>query len=145
MNNKTLIDQINSTLLGNNLIFKTFEEARLYYNIPDDKLYLKIIDHPRSLNKIHLQGKIVHYIGNGVKLHPGYPGGNQLYASQLPIIRHFSNYNTIYIFRKLLNGDVVCMGQYAYQTMKKNIALTGFTYYEIKLYRKEEFFYTKKI
>lgn len=126
-----------------NQVFKTFDEAKLYYNIPDDKLYLKIIDHPNSLNKILLQGKIVYYIGTGIKLYPGYPGGNQLYASQMPLIKHFSKYNTIYIFRKLINGDIICMGQYAYQNMKKQIALNGFTYYEIKFYRKDNFYYVK--
>ena len=127
-----------------NLVFKTFDEAKLYYNIPDHQLYLKIIDHPNSLNKILLQGKIVNYIGNGIKLYPGYPGGNQMYAAQLPIIEHFSKYNTIYIFRKLIDGDIVCMGQYLFQNMRKKIAETGFTYYDIKFYRKDQIFYVSK-
>jgi len=124
-----------------NQVFKTFEEAKLHYKIPDDRLYLKIIDHPSSLNKILLRGKVVNYIGKGIKLYPGYPGGNQSYASQFPIIQHFSKFNTIYIFRKLIDGNIVCMGQYLFQNMKKKIAETGFTYYDIKFYRKEEIQY----
>jgi hypothetical protein len=127
-----------------NPIFQSFDEAKLYYNIPDERLYLKIIDHPRSLNRILLRGKIVHYIGSGLKLYPGYPGGNQLYSSQLPIIQHFGKFNTIYIFRKLIDGNVICMGQYTFQGWTKKIALTGFTYYDLKFYRKEEIYYIKE-
>lgn len=121
-----------------NQVFKTFDEAKLYYNIPDNRLYLKIIDHPNSLNRIRLQGKVINYIGSGIKLYPGYPGGNQMYAAQLPIIQHFGRFNTIYVFRKFIDGNIVCMGRYIFQNMIKKIAETGFTYYEIKLYRKEE-------
>ena len=130
--------------MSNQEIFNSFDEARQYYNIPEDRLYLKIVDHPRSLNKILLRGKIVNYVGNGIKLYPGYPGGNQLYASQLPIIRHFGKFNTIYIFRKLINGDIVCMGQYVFQNWNKKIALNGFTYYNLKFYRKEEIYYIQE-
>jgi hypothetical protein len=130
--------------MNHNPVFKNFDEAKLYYNIPDDQLYLKIIDHPRSLDKILLRGKTIHYIGSGIKLYPGYPGGNQLYTSQLPIIRHFGKFNTIYIFRKLMNGDIVCMGQYVFQNWTKKIALNGFTYYDIKFYRKEEIYYIQE-
>jgi hypothetical protein len=130
--------------MSNQEIFNSFDEASQYYNIPEDRLYLKIVDHPRSLNQILLRGKIVHYVGNGIKLYPGYPGGNQLYASQLPIIRHFGQFNTIYIFRKLIDGRVICMGQYVFQNWTKRIALTGFTYYHLKFYRKEEIYYIKE-
>lgn len=130
--------------MNNSQIFQSFDEARLFYNIPDDELYLKIIDHPRSMNQILLRGKIVHYIGRGVKLYPGYPGGHQFYASQMPIIIHFSKFNTIYMFRKLIDGSVICMGKYMFQNMTKKIALTGFTYYDIRFYRKEEFQYIRE-
>ena len=125
-------------------VFNSFDEAREYYKIPDDRLYLKIIDHPRSMNQILLRGKIVHYIGSGIKLYPGYPGGNQLYAAQLPIIQHFGRYNTIYMFRKLIDGRVICMGKYMFQNMTKKIALTGFTYYDLRFYRKEDIQYIRE-
>jgi hypothetical protein len=122
-----------------NQVFKSLEDAKSFYKLPRDELCLFMEDHHKSLERILLRGKIIYYIGEGPKLFPGYPRGNQMYYNQLPIIRYFNKNHSIYLFRKLLDGDVICMGKYTFQSIRKVISNSGFTYFEMKLYRIDDF------
>lgn len=117
-------------------VFTSYEEARLAYNIPDNDIYLKITNHPKSLNRILQSGNVIHYVGEGSKKYPGYPSGNQMYCRQIPLLNKIS-YNYVHVFNKISENKVIHLGLYTIMSFKKKESFYGFTYFEIRMKRKD--------
>ena len=98
---------------NNKKVFSSYDEARLAFNIPDNDLYIKITNHPKSLNKITRAGNVLHYIGEGCKKYPGYPSGNQMFYRQVPLLRKLEKNNYIHAFNKTADDRVIYLGLYS--------------------------------
>jgi hypothetical protein len=118
-------------------VYNSYEEARLAYNIQDNDIYLKITNHSKSLNKILQSGNVIHYVGEGCKKYPGYPSGNQQYCRQIPLINKLSYNNYVHVFNKISENKVIHLGLYSFMNLKKKESFYGFTYFEIKMKRKD--------
>jgi hypothetical protein len=118
-------------------VFNSYEEARVAYNIPDDDIYLKITNHPNSLNKILQSGNVIHYVGEGSKRYPGCPSANQMYCRQIPLLKKISYNNYVHVFNKISENKIIHLGLYTIMSYKKKESFYGFTYFEIRIKRKD--------
>jgi len=114
-------------------VFSSYDEARIAFNIPDNDYFIKITNHPKSLNKILRTGNVLHYVGEGCKKFPGYPSGNQMYFRQLPLLKKLRNDNYVHAFNKTSDNRVVYLGLYTLMNFIKKESFEGFTYFEIRL------------
>ena len=117
-------------------IYKSYDEARKAYDIDDNDMYLKITNHPNSLNRIDYGGKIVYCVGKGLMSSQGFPIGNQMYHRQLPFLEKISLNHFIHIFNKIDENTVVHLGLYPLIHFRKVLSFEGFSYFEIKMRRK---------
>jgi hypothetical protein len=117
-------------------VYKSYEEARLDLNIPDNDIYLKITNHPKSLNKILYNGNVLYYVGEGSKSYPGFPSGNQMYGRQMPLFNKLSKDYYVHAFNQIDKDSVVYLGAYSFIHIRKKPSFEGFTYFEIKMRRK---------
>jgi hypothetical protein len=120
--------------------YKSFEEAEKYHNIFKDEMYIKIIDHPRSVERYTHNYQYLYVMGIGPRLYPGYPKNNQMWNNQNKFLNVFQNHNHIKVFRQFEDGDVIYIGNYVFMNYKKKIVETGFTYFEFELKRKFNLF-----
>jgi hypothetical protein len=121
--------------------YKSFEEAEQYHNIPKDEIYIKVIDHPRSVERYTHNYQYLYIMGIGPRLFPGYPKSNQMWNNQIKFLNIFQNNDYIKVFRQYENGDVIYIGNYIFMNYKKKIVETGFTYFEFELKRKFNLFF----
>lgn len=120
--------------------YKSFEEAEKYHNIPKNEIYIKVIDHPRSVERYTHNYQYLYVMGIGPRLFPGYPKNNQMWNNQSKFLNIFQNHDHIKVFRQFENGDVIYIGNYIFMNYKKKIVETGFTYFEFELKRKFNLF-----
>ena len=114
------------------LVFDSFEDAFAYYNVSYDTS-IKIIDHPRSLERFERKGKILYHMGIGPIVNHGYPKCNQLGNNQIVLFNKLFNNSYVNVFYKNTNGQIKYAGKYIYGSSEKKIANNGFTYYEFML------------
>ena len=119
--------------------YKSFEEAEKYHNIPKDEIYIKVIDHPRSVERYTHNYQYLYVMGIGPRLYPGYPKSNQMWNNQSKFLNIFQNHNHVKVFRQFEEGNVIYIGNYIFMNYKKKIVETGFTYFEFELKRKFNF------
>jgi hypothetical protein len=120
----------------NQIVFNTYDEARLAYNIADNDIYLKITNHPKSLNRIIQCANVIYYVGEGCKKFPGYPSGNQMYHRQLPLLNQLKKDYYVHVFNKTAENRIYHLGLYSLMNFKKKESFEGFTYFEIKMKKK---------
>jgi len=120
---------------GDESVFPDLKTALNHISIPQGWAYLKVYEHPKSLEQISQGGHIIHIIGNGVLRSPGHPAGNQIFAKQLPFFGLIKKQAHFPIFYMELNGDVVYMGCYSMLDYKKKVSFEGFSYFEYKMAR----------
>ena len=113
--------------------FNKYEDAYRYFNINPDKLNVKIVYSPNSLEIIHENGNIITIIGEGIKSSPGYPSGNQVLERQMKLINHFNTVGTISVFYKNSLNKIIYMGRYGFLSYKKKLSSSGFAYFEFTL------------
>jgi len=116
-------------------VFPDIKTALNHISIPRGWAYLKIIEHPKSLERIEQHGHIIYVLGNGLLRSPGHPAGNQLIASQLKFLSLTQKQRLFPIFKIELSGDVVYMGKYKMLEYKKKLSFEGFSYFEYKMAR----------
>jgi hypothetical protein len=110
------------------------------YTYINDDICLQITDHPKSLNQIIRNSDIIYYVGDGIKSAPGYPSGNQMMYNQYPLLHKFSKDYYVKVFQKKLDDRVYYLGNFNLLTYRKKMSFSGFTYFEFKLSRKNDFY-----
>lgn len=99
-------------------------------------MYLLVIDHPDSLEKIEREGKIVKVVGRGIMKSPGHPAGNQQYLSQVPFLLHSSKHPYMFpIYNQDYLGRIEYLGKYKMLSFRINMSFEGFRYYEYTMVR----------
>jgi hypothetical protein len=99
-------------------------------------MYLLVIDHPASLEKIEREGQIVKVLGKGRMKSPGHPAGNQQYHTQLPFLLYSTKEPYLFpIYNKDIAGRIEYLGQYKILTYKLKMSFEGFRYYEYTMVR----------
>ena len=99
-------------------------------------MYLLVIDHPNSLEKIERDGKIVKVIGKGIMKSPGHPAGNQQYHSQMPFLLHASVKPYLFsIYNRDSANRIEYLGKYKLLSFKVKMAFEGFRYFEYTMVR----------
>lgn len=99
-------------------------------------MYLLVIDHPDSLERIERDGQIVKVIGKGLMKSPGHPAGNQQYHRQTDFIIEATKKPYLFpVFNKDSYGRLEYLGDYKYMDMKIKIAFAGFRYFEFTMVR----------
>jgi hypothetical protein len=116
-------------------VFPDIKTALNHISVPRGWAYLKVIDHPKSLERITQDGHIIYVLGNGLLRSPGHPAGNQLIASQLKFLSLTQKQRLFPIFNIEQCGDVVYMGNYKMLEYKKKLSFEGFSYFEYKMAR----------
>jgi len=97
-------------------------------------MYLLVIDHPCSLEKIERDGKIVKVLGKGIMKSPGHPAGNQQYYSQIPFLQNASIKPYLFpVYNKDADGRIEYLGQYKLLSFKIKMSFEGFRYYEFTM------------
>lgn len=115
--------------------FDSFDEAANYFNLTD--YYIKLIDHPDSLEKILQNGCVIQCIGVGKTLTPGRPSGNQQLHLQETFFSKASTYPYLFpVFYK--KKRIEYMGSYRLKDFKKVISPAGFLYFEYTLNRQSK-------
>ena len=117
-------------------MFMTFEEAKNAHNIDDNTMCIKVVEHKRSLERFDQDGRVLRIMGPGRLLSPGHPSGNHMYHNLNPFFKKASSQMFFPVFVKHTNGKVTYKGTYSYNSVKKTICEEGFTYFEIKLYKR---------
>jgi hypothetical protein len=99
-------------------------------------MYLLVIDHKDSFEKIEREGKIVKVLGKGVMKSPGHPAGNQQYYSQRSLLLHASIKPYLFpVYNKDTDGHIEYLGQYKLLRFKIKMSFEGFRYYEFTMVR----------
>lgn len=99
-------------------------------------MYLLVIDHPDSLEKIEREGQIVKVLGKGIMKSPGHPSGNQQYYKQIDFFRPASIKSHLFpVYNKDTLGRIEYLGQYKLLRFKIKISFEGFRYYEFTMMR----------
>lgn len=99
-------------------------------------MYLLVIDHKDSLEKIERDGKIVKVIGKGIMKSPGHPAGNQQYYNQMSFLSHASIKPYLFpIYNKDSANRIEYLGQYKLLSFKIKLSFEGFRYYEYTMFR----------
>ena len=116
--------------------FNSYDEALKYFNITGQ--YLKVIKHPKSLERVIQNGNVIYCIGIGKTISPGKPGGNQQLHSQLPIFQHSCVHPYTFPAFYENNGRIQYMGSYLLRNYKKKMSFTGFLYFEFMFHRQSK-------
>jgi hypothetical protein len=99
-------------------------------------MYLLVIDHPDSLEKIERDGQIVNIIGKGIMKSPGHPAGNQQYHRQIPFLEHSSKKPYLFkVYNKDTLGRIEYLGEYRILRFKIKMSFEGFRYYSFTMVR----------
>ena len=99
-------------------------------------MYLLVIDHPDSLEKIEREGQIVKVIGKGIMKSPGHPAGNQQYYSQILFLHNASIKPYLFpIYNRDTANRIEYLGQYKLLSFKIKMSFEGFRYYEFTMVR----------
>lgn len=99
-------------------------------------MYLLVIDHKDSLEKIERDGKIVKVLGKGIMKSPGHPAGNQQNYNQIPFLLHASIKPHLFpIYNKDYANRIEYLGQYKLLSFKIRMSFEGFRYYEYTMMR----------
>ena len=99
-------------------------------------MYLLVIDHPNSLERIEREGQIVKVLGKGLMKSPGHPAGNQQYYSQILFLQNASIKPYLFpIYNKDTANRIEYLGQYRLQDFKIKMSFEGFRYYEFTMVR----------
>lgn len=99
-------------------------------------MYLLVIDHPDSLEKIEREGHIVTIVGKGVMKSPGHPAGNQHYRRQMGFLVSLTKKPyMVPIFNKDINKRVEYLGKYKLLKYQVRTSWAGFRYYEYTMMR----------
>jgi len=91
-----------------------------------------------SIERFEQGGNKLILIGNGIVRSPGHPAGNQQYSSQVPIITSLVKSSHINVTYKKLDGSVVFMGEYYFNSISKRVSFEGFSYFQFVLIRKNK-------
>jgi hypothetical protein len=99
-------------------------------------MYLLVIDHKDSLEKIERDGQIVKVVGKGIMKTPGHPAGNQQFSRQVPFFVEITKQPYLFpIYNKDTAGHIEYLGQYRYLQYKIRMSFVGFRYYEYTMAR----------
>ena len=99
-------------------------------------MYLLVIDHPDSLEKIEREGQIVKVLGKGIMKSPGHPAGNQQYYRQIDFLRAASTKPYLFpIYNKDTVGRIEYLGRYKLLSFKIKMSFEGFRYFEYTMMR----------
>jgi hypothetical protein len=90
-----------------------------------------------SLERFDFGDNVFYKLGEGKMLRPGHPSGNQMYNRMLPIIKNFIKQRLFPVFVKRSDGTYIYKGKYAYDRFRKKVSFEGFSYFEIRMLRKE--------
>jgi hypothetical protein len=91
----------------------------------------------RSLERFDCGDNVFYKLGEGKMLSPGHPSGNQMYNRMLPIIKNFIKQRLFPVFVKRSDGTYIYKGKYIYDSFRKKTSFEGFSYFEIRMLRKE--------
>jgi len=101
-------------------------------------MYLLVIDHKDSLEKIERDGKIVKVLGKGIMKSPGHPAGNQQYYSQLTMLKDITKKPyMVPIYNKDLDKHIEYLGKYKLLRWGVKMSWAGFRYFEYTMQRCE--------
>jgi hypothetical protein len=116
--------------------FNTYKEALSFYKIQNETMYLNVVDHVSSLERIIQGGNVVYLVGIGPLSTPGRPAGNQQYGSQFKILQYASKLQRQFpLFHKKNDTKIYFMGMYVLDAMQKKMAPSGFSYFEYRMLR----------
>jgi len=101
-------------------------------------MYLLVIDHPNSLEKIEREGQIVKIVGKGVMKSPGHPAGNQQYHRQVGFLTELTKKpNKVPLYNKDCDNHIEYLGKYRLLSWNIKVSWPGFRYFEYTLMRVE--------
>lgn len=99
-------------------------------------MYLLVIDHQDSLEKIEREGQIVKVLGKGVMKSPGHPAGNQQYYRQMEFLSAATKKPYLFpIYNKDIFGRIEYLGQYKLLSYRIRMSFEGFRYFEYTMMR----------
>ena len=118
--------------------FRSLTDALEHFKVSKKTAYITITDHPESFETIKQGGYIINVLGKGIMKTPGHPLGNQCMRRQDSFFYTMSvKFNLFPVFHSL-NGTIRFMGTYSCLDYNKKLAPAGFSYFEFKLYRKNQ-------
>lgn len=99
-------------------------------------MYLLVIDHQDSLEKIEREGQIVKVLGKGIMKSPGHPAGNQQYYRQIEFLSAATIKPYLFpIYNKDSIGRIEYLGEYKLLWFRIRMSFEGFRYYEYTMMR----------
>jgi len=90
-----------------------------------------------SLERFANGDAVFYMLGEGKMLRPGHPAGNQMYHRLRPLIDKCLNQHLFPVFLKRVDGSYIYKGKYSYDGFKKKTSFAGFSYFEIRMLRRE--------
>jgi hypothetical protein len=107
------------------------------HNIEKGANFYVIEEVDGSLERFESGDMIFYKLGEGKMLRPGHPSGNQMYNRLVPTIKKFIEQPFVPVFVKRADGTYIYKGKYVYDRFRKKISFEGFTYFEIRMLRRE--------
>ncbi len=93
---------------------------------------IKLIENPRSLDRISRDFSTIYYVGVGEKSSQGEPAAHQLKEDQTPFFVSLKKQNPVPVLIKLGSGVVMYAGDYKVKRIYRRISPRAKHYYEIQ-------------